>query len=77
MSLVKQVYRDFTMTWTAASNIRGTDRVCIGWLYGKHLNFCIMTNLKDAIHRDMPKDAPAVGPCYSQHRTVDVPYYTF
>ena len=79
--LVKQVLRDFTMTWTA-SNIRGPDRACIGWLYGKHSNFFIMTNFKDSIRRDMPKDAPgfdfriepetyyqgsAVGPCCSKH----------
>ena len=54
---VREALRDFTMKWTA-SNIRGPDRVCIGWMFGKHPDHCIMSNFKESIRRDTPKDAP-------------------
>ena len=54
---VREALRDFTMKWTA-SNIRGPDRVCIGWMFGKHPDHCIMSNFKESIRHGMPKDAP-------------------
>ena len=54
---VKVALRDFNMKWTA-SNIIGPDRVCIGWIFGKHPDACIMSNFKQALRKDMPKDAP-------------------
>ena len=54
---LKEALRDFIMKWTT-SNIRGPDRVCIGWMFGKHPDHCIMSNFKEAICHDMPKDAP-------------------
>jgi hypothetical protein len=54
---VKVALRDFNMQWTA-SNIIGSDRVCIGWIFGKHPDACTMSNFKQALRKDMPKDAP-------------------
>ena len=54
---VKVALRDFNMQWTA-SNIIGSDRVCIGWIFGKHPDACTMSNFKQALRNDMPKDTP-------------------
>ena len=54
---VKVAFSDFNMQWTA-SNIIGSDRVCIGWIFGKHPDACTMSNFKQALRSDMPKDTP-------------------
>jgi hypothetical protein len=54
---VKVALSDFNMQWTA-SNIIESDRVCIRWIFRKHPDACTMCNFKQALRKDMPKDAP-------------------
>ena len=54
---MKVAFRDFNLKWMA-SNIIRPDRVCIGWIFGKHPDACTMSNFKQALRKDTPKDAP-------------------
>ena len=57
---VKVALRDFNMQWTA-SNIVGSDRVCIGWIFGKHPDTCTMSNFKQALRKDIHQRVLILG----------------